>query len=510
MSHKSNVRVRFAPSPTGYLHIGGVRTLYFNWLYAKKTNGTLILRVEDTDRARSTAENERMLLEAIRNLGLVADEGPENPGKVGPYRQSERFELYARHGQQLLDQNKAYFCFCSPETLAQKNEAAIKLGRNPIYDGTCANLSQDEVQRRLKAGEKAGLRFRSPRKTYFLRDHVRGEIEFKDGTIGDFLVTRSPLEGETLSAEFKNIGMPVYNFCCVIDDHLMGLTHVIRGEDHLSNSARQLMLYDAFGWTPPEFAHLSLVVGSDRQKLSKRNGDVAVHDYLEKGYLPEAMLNFLVLLGWSPKDYKPKSGHPEIITRDELCEIFNLDGLQKASAVFDLQKLNWMNGFYMRMLPAEQIAAAARPFFEKHGSDAVRAAISKQSAQWFVEMIDSIRGEGSTLKDLPQAAEIFFNDQPQLEPDAAQILKEPASKPVADAFEQGLSSKSGPLTAGEIDELQKAIAQTTGTKGKGLFMPIRAISTGRAHGPELKKVLPLVGREKVLSRIKHLRGQFHA
>lgn len=500
-SSVSQVRVRFAPSPTGYLHVGGARTLFFNWLYAKKMGGKLVLRVEDTDQARSTRQSEEMILSDIERLGLDYQEGPNLGGPHVPYRQSERLSLYADYVKQLLEQDRVYYCFCSDELLTQKREAAMKLGRTPHYDGTCARLSKEEAKARLSKGEKAGLRFRAPQKTYVLNDHVRGRVEFKEGMVGDFLVTRTPGAGEKEIAE--GVGFPVYNFCCVIDDHLMEMTHVIRAEEHLSNTVRQLMLYEAFGWTPPEFAHIALVLGSDRQKLSKRSGDVSVYEYLEKGYLPEALLNFLALLGWwPPAGVKPVSGHPEVLSIQELIQNFNLEGLQKAPGVFDLQKLQWMNGFYIRSMPVVEIARRARVFFEKAGFK-----LESHSEDWFVKVIEVVRGEATLLSDLPQAAQLFLESTPQLEPEAKVALNESTANAVVDAMVSELKSGSGPLMVEEVDALPKKVSGKSGVKGKALYMPMRAAVTGKVHGPELKLILPILGRETVLKRIEALLSQ---
>lgn len=534
----NETRVRFAPSPTGYLHVGGARTLLFNWIYAKKTGGALILRIEDTDQARSTRESERMIVSDIERLGLDYQEGPIPGGKYEPYRQSERLGVYAGFAKKLLEENKVYFCFCSDTLLTQKREAAFKLGRVPHYDGTCAQLSPEEVQGKLSNGEKAGLRFRAPYRSFVLQDHVRGRVEFKEGMVGDFLITRTPAKHEHEIAE--GIGFPVYNFCCVIDDHLMALTHVIRAEEHLSNTVRQLMIYDALGWAPPEFVHISLVLGTDRQKLSKRSGDVSVFEYLDKGYLPEALLNFLLLLGWAPSvALKPVSGHPEIFTQEEMIAAFNFEGLHKAAAVFDVQKLNWMNSFYIRHLPLPEIVRRARPFFqvadssgdaqwgvasantESTGADSAKGndaagglkrhgAGSKfvgRSDEWFASVIEVLRGEVQLLSDLPRAAELFLDSTPALEAEAKGFLENPASRPVVDALVAELSSSAQDLLAPEVEALMKKIAASTGVKGKLLFMPVRAVITGKTHGPELKQILPLLGRESVLRRIHDLKKQ---
>lgn len=497
----NSIRVRFAPSPTGYLHVGGARTLLFNWLYAKKMGGSLILRIEDTDQARSTRESEKMILSDIVSLGLDFQEGPEMGGAYSPYRQSERLLIYAEHVRKLLGEGKVYYCFCTDELLTQKREAALKMGRTPHYDGTCARLSADEARARLKSGEKAGLRFRAPQKTYVLEDHVRGRVEFKEGMVGDFFVTRTPKEGE--QEIDLGIGFPVYNFCCVMDDHLMKMTHVIRAEEHLSNTVRQLMIYEAFGWEPPEFAHIALVLGADRQKLSKRSGDVSVHEYLEKGYLPEALLNFLSLIGWwPPTDLKTLSGHPEILSREEMIQSFSLKGLQKSSGVFDLQKLQWMNSYYIQHLPLKDLAEFARPFFEKAGFE-----LTGKSTEWFEHVLGTIRGEVHLLSELPQAASLFLETTPALDPEAKEILSQSQSKAVVDSLISELQQGSGELSVAEVDALPKKIATKTGMKGKALYMPIRAAVTGKVHGPELKQVLPILGREVVLKRIHDLNKQ---
>lgn len=495
----NSTRVRFAPSPTGYLHVGGARTLLFNWLYAKKMSGTLVLRIEDTDQVRSTRESEKMILSDVERLGLDYSEGPSPGGPYAPYRQSERIATYAEYARKLYDQNIAYYCFCTDEVLTQKREAAMKLGRTPHYDGTCAHLNRAEAEKRVAQGERAGLRFRAPQKTYVLQDHVRGRVEFKEGMVGDFFITRSPTEAE--KARVGNVGFPVYNFCCVIDDHLMEMSHVIRAEEHLSNTVRQLMIYEALGWKPPEFAHIALVLGSDRQKLSKRSGDVSVFEYIEKGYLPEALINFLSLLGWwPPQGIQPVSGHPEILSREELIQHFNLEGLQKSPGVFDVQKLQWMNSYYIRHMPVAEIARRSREFFEKAGSK-----LTGFSNEWFEGVIEAVRGEVTVLSELPRAAELFLESTPTLEAEAKAILADPASVKVVEELEKELKTGSGNLSVADVEALPKKIGAAAGVKGKALFMPMRAAITGKTHGPELKQILPLLGRDAVLKRIGELK-----
>lgn len=501
-SSQKPVRVRFAPSPTGYLHVGGARSMLFNHLYARKHGGKLILRIEDTDQERSTKESERMVIEDLKTLGFKPDESPDAGGPFPPYRQSERLSIYAKYAKELLDRDQAYYCFCPDEILGQKRDLAMKLGRPPVYDGACAKTPLAEAKARLAKGEKAGIRFRAFSKEYVLKDHVKGDVRFPPDVVGDFFIMRTPRANEKEVGE--GLGMPVYNFCCVVDDHLMGITHVIRGDDHLSNNARQLQIYDAFGWELPEFAHIAMVMGSDRQKLSKRNGDSSVNEYLANGYLPEALLNFLALLGWNPgADVKPSSGHPEIFTMEEMISYFSMDGLQKAPAVFDVLKLAWMNGQYIRNMPLEEIAKRARPFFEKAGW---KTALEGHSEAWYIGVVETIRGECATLSLLPKAASFFIEAKPAIEDAAKAVLVDPANSAVFSALSAEVSALPETLTAELVDQLQKAVGAKSGAKGKGLFMPIRAATTGRTHGPELKKVFPLLGKKALLDRMSAIQA----
>lgn len=471
--------------------------MLFNYLFAKKHGGKLVLRIEDTDQERSTPEYEKMVIADIDSLGLSPDESPILGGPYPPYRQSERLALYGKYAKELLERDQAYYCFCPDEVLTQKRELAMKLGRPPVYDGTCAKIPLAEAKARWAKGERAGIRFRAFSKEYVLKDAVKGDVRFPPDVVGDFFITRTPRPNEKEIAE--GIGMPVYNFCCVVDDHAMGITHVIRGEDHLSNNARQLQIYDAFGWKLPEFAHIAMVLGGDRQKLSKRNGDSSVHEYFANGYLPEALLNFLALLGWNPgSEVKPSSGHPEIFTMDEMISYFGTEGLQKAPAVFDVQKLRWMNGQYIRNMPLAEIAKRSRPFFEKAGfSDALKA----NGEAWYTGVVETIRGECATLADLPEAARFFIEARPAVEDAAKAMLVDPANAAVFTALTAEVDALPEALTAELVDQLQKSVGAKSGAKGKGLFMPIRAATTGKTHGPELKKVFPLLGKKALQDRM---------
>ncbi len=477
--------------------------MLFNYLFAKKHGGKLVLRIEDTDQARSTKESENMVIENIDQLGMQPDESPKVGGPFPPYRQSERLSIYGKYAKELLDRDMAYYCFCPDEVLGQKRELAMKLGRPPVYDGTCAKTPIAEARARLKAGEKAGIRFRAFSKEYVLKDHVKGDVRFPPDVVGDFFITRTPRENEKEIAD--GIGMPVYNFCCVIDDHEMQITHVIRGDDHLSNTARQLQIYDAFKWKRPEFGHIAMVLGSDRQKLSKRNGDSSVHEYLENGYLVEALLNFLVLLGWSPgSEMKTKDGHPEIFSMEELIQLFSMEGLQKAPAVFDVQKLRWMNQHYMRTMPLDEIVKRAMPFYEKAG---LGATIKAKGEAWIKGVVDTVRGESAVLSELPGNSMFFFDQKPVVEEAAIALLKDSANSAVIQTLVAEVGALPEVITAELVDALQKGVGAKTGAKGKGLFMPIRAAITGRTHGPELKKVLPLLGKKALLEHMSAIRTQ---
>ncbi|HTL11960.1 MAG TPA: glutamate--tRNA ligase [Bdellovibrionota bacterium] len=494
------VRVRFAPSPTGYLHVGGVRTLLFNWLYARNQGGKMILRIEDTDQKRSTRESERLMMEDIHGLFIDYDEGPDKPGPYGPYRQSERMGTYAEYARRLLDEGKAFYCFCTDDEITRKREVALKMGKQPLYDGTCRKQTRAQADARLAAGEKAGIRFIATDKDIVFEDGVRGTVTFKAGTIGDFMITRTPTPEEKGMGE--GLGMPVYNFAVVVDDALMKISHVLRAEEHLANTPKQIMLFEAMGFPVPIFAHMAMVLGSDRQKLSKRNGDTSTHDYLAKGFLPDAMLNFLSLLGWwPPAELKPASGHPEVLSRAELIKTFSLDGLQKAAAVFDMQKLLWMNGYYIKAMPKEEAARLARTYFESCEIPAVTEGLKQHPESWYVSVVDAVRGGVSLLSELPKAAAFLFGGELELDPQAREVMAQPTAAGVVTAFEDALKARGEGLTEQDVADIQKEVAAKTGSKGKLLFMPIRVAASGQAHGPELKIILPLLGREGALKKV---------
>ncbi len=471
------VRVRFAPSPTGHLHVGGARTHLFNWLFARHSKGKLILRIEDTDTVRSTHASERMVVQDIASLGLDPDEGVDQGGPHAPYRQSERQPLFQALSMRLFQEGKAYRCFCTDKMIEEKALAAKAAGKLPHYDGTCTLLTPEESEKRAQSGEKFSIRMKAPQKDYVVHDLLRGDVTFKVGMVGDFVVLRSN-------------GMPVYNFSVVVDDYFMRISHVIRGEDHLSNTIRQVMISEAFGWKIPQFAHISMILGTDQRKLSKREGASSVTDYLNNGYLPEALVNFLALLGWSPSDGK------EIRPLTEIVEMFDLPNLSRSPAVFDDEKLSWMNGEYIRAMDLKELAKRIKPFVKRAGYDP-----DIRGEEWFLNVLGTVRGALRTLTEIGPHLEIYYSDKFGFENDAKEMLATSDSKTVVTSFREEVEKNGGVGSEQVLAAIQNSVKEKTGIKGKTLFMSIRASVTGKLHGPELKLVLPLLGREETLRRI---------
>ncbi len=464
----SKVRVRFAPSPTGSLHMGVARTALFNWLYARGQGGTYVLRVEDTDRERSTAESEAAMLESLTWLGLDWDEGPDGGGCHGPYRQSERLDFYAAKAEKLVGEGKAYPCFCSDEDLAAKRERAEAEKRAPIYDGSCAGIDASEAAARA-AKEPHTIRFRVPHREIAVDDLVRGRVTFPPGTVGDFILLRQG-------------GMPVYNFACVVDDGLMEISHVLRGEDHLSNTLRQIMLYEALDMPVPAFGHLSMILGEDKQKLSKRHGAVSVEAYRDQGYQSEALINYLALLGWNPGDER------ENMSREELVKAFDISRVNKSPAVFDRAKLDWLAGVKIREGKPEDLLDAARPF------------LPGESDERILKMIAAVQDHLHFAAELPREVELLKGSAPEPDEEARGWIDGAAELYAALAAE--IESVEGEFDAPAFKAAMKPAGKAAGRKGKELFMPVRAKITGRVHGPDLSAVAEILGREEVLARLR--------
>jgi len=465
------IRVRFAPSPTGYIHVGNARTALFNWLFARQHKGVFVLRVEDTDVERSREEYEHRLIDDLHWMGLDWDEGPDVGGDFGPYRQSERLAIYQGYTQKLVAENKAYYCFCSTEQLEREREEALAGGVMPIYSGRCRNLDPAEAERRIQSGEKAAVRLKVPDEGLLSYvDLIRGRLEFDLQLIGDPVLVRSS-------------GLPAYNYAVVIDDHLMKITYVVRGEDHISNTPRQILVYRALGFEPPQFAHLAMVMGMDNTRLSKRHGATAVDQFAKDGFLAAAFFNYLALLGWAPPEGR------EALNKDELLELFDLRKVSRSAAIFDYEKLNWINRQHIKKLsPAEKVKTAF-PFLREAGI--LPAAMTEAHWRWLEIAVESLIEGVDKLCQLPRKFSLLFDFSPEaMDEEARSILtSESAPKAIA-AFAQKLEG-AGDLDYDKYKRIIEEIKRETGLKGKSLFHPLRVALTAKASGLELDRFIPL-------------------
>ncbi len=477
------MRVRFAPSPTGPLHIGGARSALFNWLLAKHSGGKFILRVEDTDLERSSRESEEDIKESLCWLGLSWDEGIDVGGPHGPYRQTERLDIYREYTQKLLDSGQAYYCYCTDEELEDERQKLAAKGQMPRYMGHCRELTEEQKDEYEAQGRKATVRLRvPPNQDVLVDDLVRGKVVFDSNGIGDFVIVKSD-------------GVPTYNYAVVIDDILMKVTHVVRGEEHLSNTPRQVLVYEAVGAPTPKFGHVSLILGKDRSKMSKRHGATSVEQYKKNGYLPSGLLNFLVLLGWSP------SGEQEIFTLDELVKIFSLDHAAKNPAVFDVDKLNWINAQHIKKLNDEQMYELALPYLMEGGF----LLEGKYERAWLVKVVATTRDHISCGAEIPQHVAVYFGDGCELENEEARaVLEEESADEVLRLFEDKVK-KAEELTAESVQALLKSVVKDSGLPGKKVYMPIRVAISGQTHGPEMTLLVPLLGGEKILKRLAYAR-----
>ena len=482
------MRVRFAPSPTGQLHVGNARTALFNWLLAHGKDGTFVLRVEDTDAERSTRESEQSILEDLRWLGLDWDEGPDVGGPHGPYRQSERLHLYASYANELLAGNHAYYCFCLPDKLDADRQADLAAGQPPKYHGTCRSISREEAESRIEAGERPVIRFRVPESEEVrFQDLVRGEVVFNTSVIGDPVIVRSD-------------SRPQYNFAVVVDDALMEVTHVIRGEDHISNTPRQILLYQALGFTPPEFAHLSLVLGPDHTPLSKRHGATSVAEFRARGYLPEALVNYLALIGWSPRtDGGSGENDAELLPVDEMARRFAIEDVGHSAGVFDIEKLAWMNRHYMKAAAPARLAAESLRYFTARGFVTRRS----DEAMEFVSLILPMAvASVDRLEEIPGRLRFLFDFDPAAAlatREVGEVIETAGARDVVLALADELRS-IGRLDREAFRAAATRVKQRTGQKGRALFHPIRVALTGEAGGPELDLAVPAIDRGAELPR----------
>jgi nondiscriminating glutamyl-tRNA synthetase len=470
------MRLRFAPSPTGRLHVGNARTALFNWLLARGHGGTFVLRIEDTDAERSTEASEAGILDDLRWLGLGWDEGPDVGGDYGPYRQSERLETYARHASELLARDQAYYCFCSSEQLEKERRQAHALGLPAKYSGRCRTVAPAEARRRVEQGEPAAVRFKvEPGRQVGFDDRVRGHVSFSTDVIGDPVIVRSE-------------GRPAYNFAVVVDDGLMAITHVIRGEDHVSNTPRQLLIYEALGFTPPEFAHLSLVMGPDHTPLSKRHGATSVAEFRARGYLPEALCNYLALIGWSPGD------NEEILPIEELARRFSLEAVGRSAGVFAVEKLAWVNRHYMKAAPADRVGALVAEHLQRAG---LVGPLDDEGRAFVTSLVPLVSGAVDRLDQAPERLRFLFafDARATLSRDdvRAELARE-GPRQVVRALAEELATSGRVADRVAFRELVERVTGRTGQKGRALFHPVRVALTGENGGPELDLAVPAIER----------------
>ncbi|WAM33574.1 glutamate--tRNA ligase [Caldicellulosiruptor morganii] len=483
------VRTRFAPSPTGHLHIGGARTALFNYLFAKKHGGKFIVRIEDTDLERSSIESEKVILESLRWLGIEWDEGVEVGGPYGPYRSTERVDIYKKYVDILFEKGYAYHCYCTEEELEYQRQQLLSQGKMPRYTGKCRNLTDAEKRKLEAEGRKPAVRFKVLEGVKIVvHDLVRGDVEFLSDDIGDFVIVKSD-------------GIPTYNFAVVIDDHLMKISHVIRGEEHLSNTPRQILIYNALGFDLPQFAHVSLILGKDRTKMSKRHGSTWVEQYREKGYLKEGLINFLALLGWSPEE------NIEIFDMQYLIENFSLERVSKNPAIFDLDKLNYINSQHIKQKSLDELTMLSIPYLVEAGY--IKETEAKEKFEWLKKIVKSVYEGLDYLAQIKDKVDIFFNNEVKIEDnDAKEVLKWEHVKHLIDVFESKIK-EAGELTVDTIKALFKEIQKETGYKGKNLFMPIRVALTGKTHGPELVEIIEILGKENILKRLEFFKTWYN-
>src|SRR5688572_27092096 len=480
------MRLRFAPSPTGQLHVGNARTALFNWLLAHGHDGTLILRIEDTDAERSTRESEAGILEDLRWLGLDWDEGPDVGGPHGPYRQSERLHLYASYANELIASDHAYYCFCPAAKLEADRKADLAAGRPPKYHSTCRELPVEATRARIENGERPVIRFKVPRSLEVtFNDSVRGDVTFNTEVIGDPVLVRSD-------------GRPAYNFAVVIDDALMEVTHVIRGEDHISNTPRQLLLYRALGFTPPKFAHLALVMGPDHTPLSKRHGATSVAEFRLRGYLPEALVNYLALIGWSPGASASDPGtNEELLPVAELARRFAIEDVGHPAGSFDRETLARMNRPYMKVAAPGRIAAESIRYFIARGYVKRR---TDEALEFVASLLPMAVGSVDRLEEIPERLQFLFEFDPVTalqQADVAHVLEQRGARDVILALPEAIQ---GPLSDKEAFRAAAArVRELTGMKGKALFHPIRVALTGSDGGPELDLAVPAIDRGAALT-----------
>jgi len=469
-------RTRFAPSPTGFMHIGNLRTAIFEYLVAKHDGGDFILRVEDTDQNRKVEGAIDFIYDTLRLCNIEINEGPNNEGEYGPYIQSERVALYKKYAEELVKMGKAYYCFCTEDVLEEMRANADKKKVAFLYDGRCSHLTQDEIDEKLKNGEKYVIRQKMPKEGFSI---------VHDVVYGDIKVDNKVLEDQIL---LKSDGYPTYNFANVIDDHLMNITHVIRGNEYLSQTPKYNLLYEAFGWDAPTYIHVPMVLGEDGNKLSKRNGDASFMDLYNEGYLPDAVVNYLVLLGWSPET------NQEVYTMEELIKAFDAKRISKSPSSYDIKKLRWFNQKYIKNLSDEDYLKFVRPYLTYDVTD--------KSEEWVNKLLLIYKDHISYGKEINELVKIFFNDELNISKENEEFLNSDENiNVVINAYIEEFE-KLEEWNVENISEIINIVKEKTGIKGKLLYMPLRIKISGVEHGPELPDEIYLIGKEKVLDRLK--------
>ena len=477
----SEIRVRFAPSPTGYLHIGGARTALFNWLFAKSQGGKLILRIEDTDIERLKEDSVSQILTSLKWLGLSWDEGPEVGGDYGPYYQSERLDIYRKICQELVDSGKAYYCFCSAEDLEKQREKQRALKQPFHYARTCRDIPPEEAKKRVEAGEKYSVRIKLPASgPITVHDMIHGDVTFDFNQFDDFVI-------------MKTNGIPTYNFAVVVDDHMMHITHVLRAEEHLSNTPKQIVLYEALGYEVPQFGHMPMILAPDRSKLSKRHGATSVEEFRDKGYVHQAIINYLTLLGWAP------GNDQEIFTLEDTVKAFDFSKMSKKAAVYDVKKLTWLNGQYLSSLPLREIADASVPFFKKAGLIDDNYLPAHQ--EYFDHLVDVVRVRVKTLEEVADASAYFFKDVESYdEKGAAKFFKPEAAELLQKCYDALAALEVFDLKTTE--DASNKLAEDLGLSLGKVIHPTRLALTGRTFSPGMFDVMVLLGKEKTLARLQ--------
>lgn len=471
----SEVRVRIAPSPSGNLHVGTARTALFNYLFAKKSGGKFVLRVEDTDLERSSDAYIKNIFDSLKAMGLNWDEGPDIGGDYAPYTQSEKFDTYKKYAQELVDKGFAYECYCTQDELEEEKQTAINEKKAYIYSGKCRELTAEQKAQYIKEGRKPVIRFKMPSKIMKFKDLIKGELEFDTSLMGDFVI-------------MKSNGTPTYNFAVVIDDMQMAMTHIIRGEDHISNTPKQIAIYEALGAKVPDFAHVGMILAPDRTKLSKRHGATAVSDFIEQGYLPEAFVNFVALLGWTPSD------SVEIKTLDEIIADFSIDSISSSNSIFEFDKLNWMNGQYIRSMDNSELTKRALKYMSNYN-------LSEYSQEKLEEIVAAVKEPITILSEITDAVEYFFGDDVQANVEANDVLNAPEAKTVLEKSIDLVNSFDFTNHDDLVEKLMAFRKSFADVKPKNVMWTLRAALTGRLRGADLSSVFTILGKERTLHRI---------